>query len=997
MKRYVKIGIISLGALLTLSIAAVCIVIWLVFTPQKLTPLIQKQLPNFVTCQTEIESVELTFFSTFPQFGLKLNKLALINPTAGAPSDTLLSLDQLVATIDANAFRKHKHIILNELTLSKGQANVFIDSLGNTNFDVFASDPDTLAAPSEPSEMTIELIQIEGIHFENVRFSYIDLAAKMNAAIDGLNARFNGTLQADVLKSKLTLEPSTVSFTFDGENYLDSFPISLEMNSEINLKTQEILIEKALASISGIPLELDGTVANRLAPEAIETRLNLKIPSARIEEALKLVPPSFQSYFEGLELTGDFSTTGTINGFFDATRMPLFDLSFEIADGKMGYEGVPLKLSQAAGQARFTTDGINDSVTQLQIEWFEAQTPQSSFRTSGSVKNLFTDLLCDLQTTARITLSEMEPFIPAELKTKMKGTVSGTVYTRFTLSQLDKMEIEKMKLKGETQWANVQIDYDTLHAAFNQTQIDFALPHPAPQSNETRFLSAFIDADELQASSLDHMNANLRRAKLNIETSDIRDTTRIPNLICSFEAENLKGQMDTMALEVDAPVATIRMKPRANNAMEPHIELTVESNEMNATVGKNQAQLAHLKLVTEVENHSEQTDPILKWMANGMIELTEGHVLADGFSHPIELPKFELKFTPETFALNKSGMRIGNSDFRLTGTIDNFWPYYKGDSILRGSLLFESSNTDLQQLMQLTSGLGEDKDSVQTETTAQTTDSTYTGPYMVPKGVDVALRTNIQQATFGLDTAKYIKGEVRVKDGILVLDGVSLTTPAARMQLTALYRTPRKNHLFLGIDYHMLDIEISELLRMIPDIDTLMPMLRSFSGKGEFHITVETYLDSLYNMKKSTLRGSSSIKGQDLVLMDGETFSEIAKTLRFNKKTQNRVDSLSAEFTIFRNNIDIFPFLIVMDKYKAVVGGRHNFDMSFDYHISVVDSPLPFKLGVDIKGNMDDMKYRPAACKYPEFYRPTARKAVENKQLELRKMIRETLTQKVQN
>ena len=129
--------------------------------------------------------------------------------------------------------------------------------------------------------------------------------------------------------------------------------------------------------------------------------------------------------------------------------------------------------------------------------------------------------------------------------------------------------------------------------------------------------------------------------------------------------------------------------------------------------------------------------------------------------------------------------------------------------------------------------------------------------------------------------------------------------------------------------------------------------------------------------------------------MDGETFSEIAKKLRFNKKTENKVDSLSAEFTIFRNEIDIYPFLIVMDKYKAVIAGRHNFDMTFDYHISVVDCPLPIKLGVDIKGNVDNLSYKLAKCRYAEYFRPSSRRAVENKQLELRKMIREALTQKV--
>ena len=314
---------------------------------------------------------------------------------------------------------------------------------------------------------------------------------------------------------------------------------------------------------------------------------------------------------------------------------------------------------------------------------------------------------------------------------------------------------------------------------------------------------------------------------------------------------------------------------------------------------------------------------------------------------------------------------------------------------MRGKFDFVSEKTDVAQLMALTSGIGSYDSTSVNKYENTTVDTALTGPYMVPKKIDVILNASVRLATLGVDTATNIKGAVQVHDGVLLLDGLTFDTPAARMQLTAMYRTPRKNHLFIGIDYHMLDVEIAQLLKMIPDIDTLMPMLRSFGGRGEFHIAAETYMDSLYNIKKSTLRGASSITGNNLVLMDGETFSEIAKTLRFSKKTENKIDSLSAEFTIFRNEIDVYPFLIVMDKYKAVIAGRHNFDMSFDYHVSVVDCPLPVKLGVDIKGNEDNLTYNLAKCRYAEYFRPTSRHEVEKKQLELRKMIQEMLAEKV--
>ena len=76
------------------------------------------------------------------------------------------------------------------------------------------------------------------------------------------------------------------------------------------------------------------------------------------------------------------------------------------------------------------------------------------------------------------------------------------------------------------------------------------------------------------------------------------------------------------------------------------------------------------------------------------------------------------------------------------------------------------------------------------------------------------------------------------------------------MKLTAMYKTPRKNHIYAGFDYHMLDIDIEALMKMIPDLDSIMPMLKSFKGKAEFHIAAETYMDSLYNPKKSTIRGA---------------------------------------------------------------------------------------------------------------------------------------------
>ena len=422
-----------------------------------------------------------------------------------------------------------------------------------------------------------------------------------------------------------------------------------------------------------------------------------------------------------------------------------------------------------------------------------------------------------------------------------------------------------------------------------------------------------------------------------------------------------------------------------SDKVQPKMKIQYSGENLEMAMGADSASMNKIEMNADVLNDQSQKDVFLQWQASGFVKVDQGVISMSALGLPLEIPSIQMDFTPEVFNIKESKLKIDRSDFNLSGKLSNVISYFRKDSLLRGDFDFVSKKTDLVQLMQLTSGLGD---------TTQT-DETSTGPYMVPKGMDLQMNVDVASASYGSDVVKDIKGKLQVKDGLMVLDDFDFVTTAARMKLTAMYRTPRKNHLFMGFDFHMFDVEIGELLKIIPDVDSIMPMLRSFSGKGEYHMAAETYLDSLYNPKKSTIRGAASVRGQNLVLMDGETFSEIAKTLKFSKQTFNKVDSLAAEFTVFKQEIDVYPFLIVMDKYKGVVAGRHNLDMSFDYHISVVDSPLPLKFGIDISGNLDDLKYRLAKCRYAEFYRPAARGEVQNRQLELRRMIRDALTQKL--
>jgi hypothetical protein len=954
MRKFGKIFFITVISVFSILLVSICIVLFLVFNPGRFTPIVRKQVDKFITCKAEIGEVELTFFSTFPKFGLKIKQFALINPRPDSQSDTLVKADELVGVVDAAAWWKKDELILTGLELTRGSVNVFSDSLGNTNYDIFAADSTTSSLAD--SETMFPTIDIRDVVLNDVNLSYNDLSLKLNTAVRDLSAKISGTITRDYISGNINVKKSVISVEYDGEKYLQQTSVQLDIPFDILISHQLIYLKNAKASVNDLEFVIDGTIENDTINRNINTDIKFKFSSWPVKNILSLVPPSFKSYLDGIEADGLLSSHGSVKGLLTDSVMPLMDINLQMEKGVLKYNGFP-PLHDVEGDVTLYTDLKTDSLSYLKISEFKARTALSSIRTEGLVNHLFSDIHCDLITTAGLTLDEFNRMIPDSMKLKLKGNASGKVRSAFSMTQLEKMQLEKMKLSGSVTLLHFKADYDSLSLQTDRSEIDFSLPDYKTSAKNTKFAFFEIMTDNITTGKLDSYSASLKKASITFQTSDARDTSRIPDFICSFNMDSLAATMDTLSIAISKPHGSVSVSPRLNRLKEPRITLSYSSEQLNATFGQSSFAAKTINLDTDVLNDNTQKDIYLQWLVKGFIDMNQGIVNIAGLSHPIEIPSVKMNFEPETFNIKKSIILIDKSDFQLTGNLTNILSYFKGDSILRGKFNFVSNKTDVAQLMALTSGIGYTDSTAAKKSESQNTDTTYSGPYMVPKRIDLMLNANIKRATMGVDTATNITGNVQVHDGILVLDGLIFETPAAKMQLTAIYRTPRKNHLFLGLDYHMLDVEIGELLTMIPDIDSLMPMLRSFSGKGEFHITVETYLDSLYNIKKSTLRGASSIKGNDLVLMDGETFSEIAKTLRFNKKTINRVDSLSAEFTIFRNEINVYPFLLVMDKYKAVIAGRHNFDLTYDYHISVVDCPLPIKLGVNIKGNKDDFSF----------------------------------------
>jgi hypothetical protein len=691
-----------------------------------------------------------------------------------------------------------------------------------------------------------------------------------------------------------------------------------------------------------------------------------------------------------MDIHGGLVLKGDAKGTYNDSLMPVINTDILYSHGKFAMSDLPYKFYDVNARMNLALNLNPNTRSKLNIYTISAKTGSNSIKGNGTVDDLLDKMFCNLKIDAQLNLPELQPSLPNEIQ--VKGLANASIHAQFTYDQLMQFELEQMKIAGSVDLINLDVVYnDSTTLQSTKALVHFKLPSASGKQEFSELAHAEIESKDLNIGMIDFLSAKAQDIKLDVGVSNFMDTTKLISVACDFNLQSLHADMeaDTISVDIVKPSGSFVMQPSLKNAQNPRIKCTYQNDNLSARMGNDFAfQTQKINIKGNASYDDKEQDIILQWRPNMDVNLQQGNMTMASFPTEINIPAIAFNFTPEKFDIAESRIKLGNSDFNLSGIITNIDGYLKNNGLLKGELEFVSENTDVFQLMDYANGFGS-PDS--TEIAKEELENKDDDPFMVPLGIDVSLLTKIKNASVGSTLLQNLHGQLTVKDGVLVLEEMGFTSEAAKMQLTALYRSPRKNHLYAYIDFHLLDIDIARLIHMFPDIDTVVPMLKSFDGKAEFHFSIETNMKSNYDLKLSTLRGAAAIKGQELILLDKETFGIISHKLLFRKKTKNIVDSLSVEMTIFRNEVEISPFLISMDKYQAVLAGKHYLDMTFDYHISVVKTPLPIRLGLNIRGSLGNLKYKPTRCKYAKLYRPEKQNAVDSKTLELKNLIFDSL------
>lgn len=531
---------------------------------------------------------------------------------------------------------------------------------------------------------------------------------------------------------------------------------------------------------------------------------------------------------------------------------------------------------------------------------------------------------------------------------------------------------------------------DSLKAASGNLQLEAVYPSRVAVDKKRQTADVNISATDLDVSMIDSttINASLEKLNLSASVAGLDEDVDKMNAQVSINVGSLEADMDTIFGTLKNTAIALNMAPADGTiAMKADIGFDELAASMGSTLS---AMLGATKLQAMAQYDSTKTEILNQWNPQVKMTLKDGEV--DMLASPILLKTLDFDFSLGRFNINDCRAEIDDSDIQLWGDIYNIGEFMDGKGLLTGELSLESDHMNLNRLMALT---GDEEEQEAAEEVVQEIeegqDTISTGPIMIPKGIDLTLYTNLSEVEFNEHTFNNVGGDISIKDGVMVLQELGFSSKAAEMQLTAIYKTPNVEDRFMELDFHLLDIEIDELIDIIPAVDSIMPMLKAFSGKAQFHFAAQTYLEPDYVTygplypQMFTLISNAVIEGANLQVLDCEMFDEIKRKLLMSKDAKPIIDSLDVELQVLDGKVDVYPTRIKMDRYEAILSGRHNIDagLSCNYNISLVKCPLPIRLGVTISGPLNDIAEFPVRhvkvgrAQYDKLYSPEKGKAEE--------------------
>ena len=969
MKRLVKPFKIFFMTIIGLTVL-IMVVLQLVLSEKYLSGVIDRLSSAMVDGKVSFVHVNASVVRSFPGLNLSLDKFSVTYPKgkfpgyeehsrlldagSGEENDTLFTVDRLSLSLNYMSYLLKRSIDIRNMRVESPRiyAHKYNDTTANWNVFVkqFA---DTVSADDTQAPFLLPDISIGKIVLEKspvvvytapcdeisalLAFRRLSLKGRVRGTgLPQIIASSNVSMQLDSLFASGRLSSDTLSLGVDKfsvelrKSHLDAFlsanaysrskafgllKVPLSLDSSLDFPEEgiddelHVNIKKCALGIARIPLEVTGSACYLTDSTLFDIGLNIR--DFKLHELYNEYAANFVSFADKINPESNLTFNATIKGWMVPAchKMPVVDATLKHLDLNVYGLGAKMK---AACPDLLARDPRFD---------FDADVDLEIAKVLGYINGLDS-----LRASGRVCL-------------RAKGN-------KVRLSQANLYNFSQADMEAEC-------DIDSLRFAIPADTIAAEASHinlRLSSSYGMKGVGAYILADSLKVNA-DNLHVDIRGLEMSARNSEKS---------MSLDLHPLEASAHLQAAELVSGSERLYAENAKMSVSLERQDLSGPSSSFSSDFSDSpKDELASGDIDISLDKGISKY--IKDWKTNGSFSLEHAELQTTKFPLSGTVSAVDCAFTENDLKINNFDANAGESNLNIRGHVSGLRRALIDRGLIRVRLDASSNRLNANELL---GALNNDAPKMYSADTLAVKPVVKSALIVIPANLIVDADLNASNVKYSDLDVKNLRAKISGRGRCVRISDAKAETNMGNIDLDAFYYTKSKKNISAGFDLLLSDIYADQAIHLFPDVDSLLPMLKTFKGKMNLELAATSRLDTMMRIKYPSLSGVFKISGRELTLGDLGSLKKVTRLLLFRDNSRGYIEELDVCGIVADNELEVFPFMLNVDRYKIALRGLQSFTQGFNYHASIQKSPIPFKFGIDLYGDFDDFKYKFRNARY---------------------------------
>jgi AsmA protein len=818
-----------------------------------------------------------------------------LNGSQPFKDQSLVSAKEIGLGIDIPSLLFGSQMNIDEIYIDNAKINVQVNKKGEANYNVYKSKTTDTVSSSESASLKLERIQIE-----NTSLIYNDLATKINIKATGFNYLGKGDLEQSNFDLETKAEIGSLDFAFDKEEYLTHKKVSAKLLTKINTNSLSFVFTENNLVINKLPIEFKGKFDFLKNGYALD--FNVKTENSNLHDLFTALPPKFITWLKKTEIRGKTDAYFTLKGKYIASenQKPSVTFGLKVREGFVSHNKAP------------------DPADKIYLN-FQTQLPQLDIsKLKVNIDSLYFVMGKD--------------YFSGIIKTEGFGNtiaINSKIKSRLDLEKLNKaIGINTIDIKG-----NLNIDaiangiYDAEKRKFPITKGDFQLANG--------YLKTEYYPNPIQ-------NINIK-ANLENKTGNYKDIAfLIPQAGFKFEGEPFVVKASFK--NFDDIVYDIKAKGTINVAKVYKV-FSQKGLDLDGSIK------ANLSLAGRQSDATNKNYGKLK--NSGTLELKDIVTRSEYLPKPFTIKKGLFTFFQNQMKFQDFTGIYGSANVTMNGYLENAINFALAkNQILKGNFSFSANELHLNELIPSEEVKVNPADGDEQPKTVSTV-------IEIPNNLDLNLLFNASKIFYDDLTIKNLSGNVKIKEGSLLLQNGTLNIIDAVTKMDVFYKNEGTQKAKFEYKIEANDFDIKRAYNEIKLFREIASSAESAEGIVGLDYKISGVLDHNMQPIMPSLNGSGTLSVKKVKMKGFKLLNAVSQQTATEALKNPDVSKVDIKTTIKNNIINIERFKIKVAGFRLRFEGQTSLDGNLNLKMRLGLPPLGI-LGIPMKvtGTQEKPKVR---------------------------------------